>query len=60
MKQSTMKPQAAIREEELKNRIAALFFGKYKSVGPGPGADFIFSAISPCFAKISAARRGST
>ena len=34
MKQSTMKPQAAIREEELKNRIAALFFGKYRSVGP--------------------------
>jgi hypothetical protein len=25
-------------------------------VVPGPKADFIFAAISPCFAKISAAR----
>ena len=27
-----------------------------KSEGPGPRADFIFAAISPCFAKISAVR----
>ena len=26
-----------------------------KSEGPGPGANFIFGAISPCFAKISSA-----
>ena len=30
--------------------------GQDKSKVPGPGADFIFAAISPCFAKISAAR----
>ena len=28
-----------------------------KSEGPGPGADFIFAAISLCFVKISAARQ---
>ena len=29
MKQSPMKPQNFIREEELKNRVATLYFGKY-------------------------------
>ena len=29
MSMETMNGQATIREEELKNRIAALFFGKY-------------------------------
>ena len=36
-------------------RAAGCDFHK-KSKGPGPGADFIFAAILPCFAKISAAR----
>ena len=43
MKQSNMKPQAAIREEELKNRIAALFFGKYDCTRIVGNIDFCVS-----------------
>ena len=38
-----MKPQAAIREEELKNRIAALFFGKYDCTRIVGNIDFCVS-----------------
>ena len=37
-------------------RVDALYKSEGQSEGPGPGADFIFTAISLCFVKISAAR----
>ena len=39
---------------EIDAEIASL--ANKQSEGPGPGADFIFTAISLCFVKISAAR----